>query len=157
MRIFWPVLLAALLVACDTERVYERNFDFEERWWPVQEQPVFEFEVPDNEVPYNLYCNIRNTVSYPYARLFITYYLSDSSGQEIRKELVQAMLFDPKTGEPYGSSAIGDIFDHRIPLLRDYRFGYAGKYKMRFEQFMRTDTLQGVLAVGLRVERSVGK
>ena len=64
------------------------------------------------------------------------------------------MLFDDKTGEPLGESGLGDIYQHRIPVKMNHRFDYAGKYKVSFEQFMRTDTLSGILGVGLRVERA---
>ena len=38
--------------------------------------------------------------------------------------------------------------------IRNLEIGYKskGKHKVKFEQFMRQDTLQGILAVGLRVE-----
>jgi gliding motility-associated lipoprotein GldH len=66
-------------------------------------------------------------------------------------------LFDASSGEPFGNSGLGDIYDHQFLLLKDYQFKKPGKYVMTFEQLMRTDTLQGVLAVGLRIERSPEK
>jgi gliding motility-associated lipoprotein GldH len=64
------------------------------------------------------------------------------------------LLFHEKTGEPFGSSGLGYVFEHQFPLLENYTFKNPGKYTMRFEQFMRTDTLKGVLSVGIRVEKS---
>jgi gliding motility-associated lipoprotein GldH len=61
-------------------------------------------------------------------------------------------LFDQKTGRPNGSSGLGDLFDHRISLLSNYHFERPGAYTVSLEQFNRRDTLQGVLAVGVRVE-----
>lgn len=154
MRLFVVVLMASfVLMGCDENRIYERNVDFSERHWAVSNRPEFEFDVNDTGYRYNIYCNIRNAVSYPYSRLFLHYELIDSSGKSLEKKLVSANLFDQKTGEPYGESGIGDIYDQRIPLLSNYTFATAGKYKVRLEQYMRTDTLQGVLAVGVRVEK----
>ncbi len=147
--------IIVVLLSCDDERVYEKNFDFDSRYWMVNEKPEFEFQIDDTLQSYNLYCNLRNSLSYPYARIFITYYLKDSDTSLLEKRLVNGLLFNDKTGEPLGISGLGDIYDHRIPLKKDYRFERRGKYKVSFEQFMRTDTLSGVLAVGLRIEKNV--
>jgi gliding motility-associated lipoprotein GldH len=155
MRAFLVLLIAAvLLFGCDDTRVYEQISDFESRQWIITEKPQFEFTIDDVNERYNLYSNIRNSVSYPYSRFFLTYYLQDSTGAEIKKELVGEHLFDASTGRPYGRSGIGDLYDHRFLLLKDYQFQNKGKYRVVFEQFMRMDTLPGILSVGLRVERA---
>jgi gliding motility-associated lipoprotein GldH len=144
-----------LLAGCaDDTRLYEQNYDFTDRCWPAKNVPSFEFTIQDNQQPYALYCNLRNTVAYPYSRIFIRYSLKDSAGHELKKEMIGDFLFDQKTGEPKGVSGLGDIYDQQLPLLKDYTFPYAGPYSIQFEQFMRTDSLQGVLAVGLRVEKT---
>jgi gliding motility-associated lipoprotein GldH len=142
------------LTACDDDRVFEQITDFGSREWLVSDKPTFEFEIDNSGAQYNLYCNIRNSVSYPYSRFFFTYYLEDSTGTELKKDLVGQLLFDAKTGEPFGKSGIGDLYDHQILLLKNHQFPRKGKYRVKFEQFMRMDTLPGILAVGLRVERA---
>ena len=155
MRIFFPVLILAIfMTACDESRVYEKNHDFEERMWPVTEKPEFEFEIKDAQVNYNLYCDVRNTISFPYTRIFINYYLEDSSGVLLREKLTSTYLFDQDTGKPLGTSGLGDIYDHRTPILNNYHFAHPGKYRIRFEQYMRMDTIPGILAAGLRVEKA---
>lgn len=157
MRIvcFFLLLGAVMFTACDDTRVYEKNLDFEHKAWMVGYKPEFEFRIEDTIQTYNLYCNVRNTVSYPYSRIFLTYYLQDSLGKVSDKKMIDHMLFDPKTGDPQGTSGLGDIYDNRIQLLRNFKFSYRGTHKIKFEQFMRTDTLAGILAVGVRVEKVV--
>ena len=151
MRIIALFTIILLLNGCDTARIYEKNVDLAERQWQVSEKPTFEFSINDQQ-PYNLYCNLRNSVDYPYSRIFITYTLKDAAGTELKKELINAFLFDEKTGKPLGSSGLGDIYDQQLLLLKDYTFKSTGTYTLQFEQFMRTDSLQGILAVGARVE-----
>ena len=154
MRSFLGLTLVAIFfLSCDDQRVYERNIDFDSRYWLLNEKPELEFEISDTVQAYNLYCNVRNSLDYPFARIFITYYLKDSTGALMQKDLVSEFLFDEKTGEPFGESGLGDIYHHRIRLKQNFRFPYSGKYSMAFEQYMRRDTLQGVLAVGLRIEK----
>ena len=146
-------VIMVILFCCDEQRVYEKNFDFNSRYWVASEKPEFEFEIADTLATYNLYGNVRNSLEYPYANIFLTYYLQDSTGALLGKDLVRQSLFDDKTGEPHGDSGLGDLYDHRVALKTNHMFPYAGKYKVAFEHYMRTDTLFGVLAVGLRVER----
>lgn len=155
MRILLAVTIAALLWACDDNRVYEDIKDFDQRQWNVSEKPSFEFVVDDVNAKYNLYSDIRNSVSYPYSRFFYTYYLQDSSGLELQKKLMTQFLFDAKTGKPFGKSGIGDLYDHRFLLLKDFKFKEKGTYRVVFEQFVRMETLPGLVAVGLRVEKSL--
>jgi gliding motility-associated lipoprotein GldH len=153
MRVIALLAIILLLNCCDDSRVYEKNNDFANQQWLVNEKPSFEFAANKDQT-YNLYCNLRNSLTYPYSRIFVTYTLKDSVGTEIKKEMINTFLFDEKTGKPNGSSGLGDIYDHQLVLLRNYAFNQPGKYTVQFEQFMRTDTLQGVLAIGLRVEDS---
>lgn len=155
MRI--TVLLIAsisILTACDETRYFERNVDFKKRYWLAAEQPSFEFDIQEADKKYNLFLTVRNESNYPNSNLYFTYYLTDSTGTEIQKKLVTEFLFDKKTGQPFGSSGLGDIYDHRFLLMKDYSFPNAGKYTMRYEQFMRTDTLRGIFSVGLRIEKA---
>jgi gliding motility-associated lipoprotein GldH len=148
---------AALLAACDQTRVYEKNIDFEQGAWLVGNKPEFTFNIADTNATYNLYCNFRNTLNYPYSRLFVTYYLQDSTGKVSRQKMVSKMIFDPRTGKPEGSSGLGDIYDHKILLIQGYKFRYRGPHAIKFEQLMRSDTLAGILAVGVRVEKNLAE
>jgi gliding motility-associated lipoprotein GldH len=143
-----------VVAACDKNRLYEKNQDFKKRYWLVSDQPGFDFEIIDTTTPYTLYFTIRNESDYPNANIYFTYTLSDSARNTLEKNLTNQFLFHEKTGEPFGQSGLGYVFEHRFPLLENYSFKHPGKYTMRFEQFMRTDTLKGVLSVGLRVEKS---
>lgn len=152
--IFLIIGCGLLLSACDTSRVYEYNEDFNDRTWKAKDTAVFDFQIKNAEQKYNLYYNVRNTIDYPYARLFIHYSLTDSLGNEVSKKLINNDLFDQKTGQPNGNSGLGDIYDHQFLLLENVKFAHKGKYLLKLEQYMRQDTLPGVIAVGIRVENS---
>jgi gliding motility-associated lipoprotein GldH len=149
-------LLVSFCIGCTDNRVYEEYSDLENREWLVTNKPAFEFTIDDTAARYNVLGNIRNSVSYPYARLFLKFSLQDSTGRELYHDLASQYLFDAKTGKPFGKSGLGDIYDHQTSLLKNYDFGKPGKYKLVLEQYMRTDTLSGVLAVGVRIERAQG-
>jgi gliding motility-associated lipoprotein GldH len=152
MRTVFIIFLAFLLFSCDSDRLFEKNITLENRYWLAKEPIVLDFKIEDSSKPYNIYYNVRNSLEYPYARLFVQYTLSDSTGLQIDKKLNARYLFDQKTGKPFGQSGIGDVFDHQFLLIEKQVFNYPGKYQLRIEQFNRQDTLRGILAVGARVE-----
>jgi gliding motility-associated lipoprotein GldH len=153
---FCLMLLTLLVISCNSNRVYEDNVDFKDRTWKIAEPAKFDFQISDTTKKYNLLIDIRNSLDYPYARLFINYELKKDT-TSLSKDMVSFFLFDQKTGKPFGSSSIGDIYDHQFSILKNYHFKKTGSYQMNFQQFMRMDTIPGVLAVGLRVEEAIGK
>ena len=144
----------ALVVTCtDPGRVYENNIDFKQNLWLADSIALFEFEITDADSEYNLYYNVRNSISYPYHNLYVQYTLEDSIGNIQSKALQNMDLFDPVSGKPLGSG-LGDIFDHRILAIPNYQFQEPGWYRFKIQQFMRQDSLPLILSVGLRVEKS---
>jgi gliding motility-associated lipoprotein GldH len=147
-------ILAGMLViisGCDSQSIYKAKKDFSEKYWAFNDPAEFEFEILETDKPYNLHFNIRNTSKYQYQNIYIQYYLEDSTGMLITKELKNVQLFNSVTGMPLGEG-IGDILDIEKTFLEDYTFSNPGKYKLRLDQFMRQDTLPEILSVGLRVE-----
>ncbi|MEJ0034439.1 MAG: gliding motility lipoprotein GldH [Bacteroidota bacterium] len=142
-------VLVVILFGCDSNRIFEDNKDFQKKSWAVSDTVRFEFQIQDEGL-FNVQCDIRNTLDYPYSRIFVNYTLEDSTHKILATKLVAKYLFDVKTGEPNGDSSLGDIYDHRFTL--ESRKFATGKYVVKLQQFMRTDTLQGILAAGVRVE-----
>ena len=155
---YWVLVMSAMTgihFSCSDNRLYEDNHEFNGRSWMVAEKPAFAFVIPDSIQQYSIYYNVRNSLDYPYSRIFVTYHLYDSSGVELATNLVYNDLFDQRTGQPFGESGLGDLYDHRFPILNHYRFAFPGKYSVKLDQFMRTDTLAGILAVGIRIEKDL--
>lgn len=150
--LFLLVILVFVVTGCDSSRVFEDNKDFPKKAWAVGDTVKFEFTITDETPSYNIQCDIRNTIDYPYSRIFVNYTLEDSTHHVLATKLVANYLFDVKTGEPQGDSGIGDIYDHRFMLSGNEKLR-TGKYVVKLQQYMRTDTLQGILAAGVRVEK----
>ena len=157
MKRFWILVPVLVLSSCDLSRTYDQHVDFEEKAWMVQDKPRFEFEINDTAQKYNLYCTVRNSLDFPFSRIFVNYALEGPAHELLHKELLSAYLFDQKTGKPFGDSGIGDLFDHRFPIATNYHFDKPGKYAITLEQFNRLDTLKGILAVGVRVEKATNQ
>src|ERR1041385_8083831 len=135
------------MISCDSNRVFENNVEFKDRHWKIAEPASFEFQIADTTTKYNLLMDVRNSIEYPYARLFVNYDM-EKDGATLSKDLIAVYLFDQKTGKPFGNSGLGDIYDHQFSVLKNYSFKKMGNYKMNFRQFMRLDTIPGIIAVG---------
>ena len=141
------------LCGCDSQRIFEQNTDIENRQWPKDDIKQFEFEITDTDQSYDIYYNIRNSVAFPFHNLFLTYSLQDAAGNELQSALQNMNLFDEKTGKPLGNG-MGDIFDLQVLSVENYSFDHPGKYTFTIQQFMRRDTLNEILSIGIRVERN---
>jgi len=147
------VCLALLLTNCDSNAVYKAYEDIDGGKWYVKNAPSFTFEITDASVPYNIYYNLRNSLSYGYYNLYVTRYLRDATGKEIESRLDELLLMDAKTGKPNGEG-IGDLYDHKFLMKRNYRFPRQGKYTMQLRQYMRQDPLLHIESVGITVEKA---
>lgn len=151
MRIVYLAFISLLIFSCDSSRVSEDFNDMDEAFWHMDSIQVFDFEISDTIRNYNILATFRNASSYPFYNLYFQYTITDSVGEVLTQELREVELFNPKTGEPYGSG-LGDLFDHSFPLKENYSFESAGNYSLQLQQFMRMDTLPFIMSVGGRVE-----
>lgn len=138
--------------ACDSKRVFEEKKDFKKGYWVFSDAAIFDFNIKDPSLKYKMLFNIRVNNKYAYQNLYLQYYLEDSIGQVLKKDLINLQLFNPVTGVPLGDG-LGDIYDLQRSFIPEYQFDKAGKYKMRIDHFMRKDTLPDILAVGFRLEK----
>jgi len=89
MRIFLSlVVISVLCGSCDSERIFEDNVEFRDRNWKIAQSVQFEFQIADTSRRYNLWMNIRNSLDYPYARIFVNYDLQKDSATLNKKMII---------------------------------------------------------------------
>lgn len=142
-----------LISSCHSDGVFKDHEDIEDGMWYIKNEPLFTFEIKDASQPYTLYYLVRNGIAYPYYNLYLKRYLLDDKNKVISEALNELILMDEKTGKPLGDGA-GDLFDHKIVALKNYKFPKAGKYTFKIRQYMRQDPLPMILSVGVSVEQN---
>src|SRR5690606_19174232 len=90
-----------VLTSCNSDRIFEENIDFDQKIWVASDTLKFTFRVENARDNYDVFYNIRNTITYPFQNLYINYSLENQKGDTIAQDLVNMTLFDPKTGKPY--------------------------------------------------------
>ncbi|MBO3699146.1 gliding motility lipoprotein GldH [Roseivirga sp. E12] len=144
-------LMVLFVISCDSGRVYESDYDFEDQSWNMDVMPSFEFQV--DEISNNdLILKIRNSLDFPFRNCYMTYYLEDSIGNTLTSDLVNFQLFDETTGKPFGKG--NSVFQHSETILSQYDFPSPGMYRLKVAQYMRKTDLEGTYSVGLRIEKS---
>lgn len=155
MRSAWLPLLALLLVGCGDNVVFQEDLRVPEEGWTRNWRPSFAFEVNDTITPHDVYLDIRHTGDYPYSNFYCFLSLTGPDGVS-GTDTVECLLADP-TGRWYGKGTgfiISDRFHAHVLYRSRGRFPRSGTYTLRMEQAMRTDTLRGVIDVGISVERT---
>ncbi|MFN6944852.1 MAG: gliding motility lipoprotein GldH [Cytophagaceae bacterium] len=149
------LFLFVLLSGCDPARVYETNREVSNDAWAINDTLRFDFEINKPDKKYNIFYNIRYTEDYNFYNIYISHTLRDSSGVPIAtvNQPQNMDLFASTTGAPLGSG-FSNSYDYRIKVLQDFTFPYAGMYSISLKQFMREDPLQGIRAVGIRIEEA---
>lgn len=150
---FCGLLGSLLLAACATTDLYEKVVPIPGHQWAGSYRPSFTFTIQDTTVPYQLFLIIRHNNQYNYNNIWLDLHRREPSGRTstVPYELVLA------TNER-GWLGIGmdDIYEHRVvlqPPANDSLRIRAGTYTFSLEQVMREDPLQGVLNVGIRLEK----
>lgn len=151
--LFYLILGAFCLNACQSQNFYEKYYDLPNSEWSVDSVLSFDFEIKEVQKTYNFYYFIRNSISYPYSNLYVNFYLENSQGEILDKELQNITLFNAKTGKPFGAG-LGDIFSHELPppKLTRYTFPKPGKYTFKLKQYMREDPIKGMITMGLIIQ-----
>ncbi len=138
-------------ISCKDIAVYESNYDVKREVWNIDSVAHFFVNVTDTISPYNIFVSIRNTTSYPNSNLFLFIHTTSPVGATLCDTL-ECILAD-KRGDWLGKG-FGSLRDNRIPYKRYIRFPEQGVYSINIQHGMRTNNLQGIASVGVRVEKA---
>ncbi len=154
IQFLWGGLCLMLIgfSACNNNRVFEKDVDIPAMKWHKDSVLVFNFEIKDTLSRYNFHYNVRNTLSYPFYNMYVTYYLTDSLDRRLSSDLQTFDLLHPKTGKPYGDG-LGDIYARSLLALKNVQFKKPGKFSFKLKHYMRLDLLPEVVSMGLRIEK----
>jgi gliding motility-associated lipoprotein GldH len=150
----WVFILALgsiFFASCDSNRLFDENKDLPTDGWYYKNKLVFDVNVTDTNSLYNLFVNLRVASDYPYANIFVNMH-SESPTKLVADEEKQIQLAD-ETGQWLGKG-LGDLYDYQVPVKDGFKFHELGIYHFELQHNMRVDTLQHVLAAGIRLEKT---
>jgi gliding motility-associated lipoprotein GldH len=147
-------LIGLLCWACEGNHIiYQNTHTLAHKIWPTTAIEHFTFYIADPTQAYDIALLITNNPTYPYQNLFISYELKGEKEHLLQRGLQEGMLFEPKTGKPLGTGW-NKKKNHQFVLLRGCQFPNPGTYQVDLTQFMRTEDLAGIEAIGIQVARA---
>lgn len=160
MRIRLPISTLLLLlfitivfVSCGKKPVYNEFRMIPAEGWQINNPCDFEVEMNDTIQLFNLFVNVRHAGDYPYQNLwlFIERMSPDST---VVKDTIACNLAD-YNGKWLGEGS-GSVYLLKVPF-QQLKIELQGKYIFKIVHGMRDQVLQGVHAIGLRIESQDGE
>ncbi|MBL4678864.1 MAG: gliding motility lipoprotein GldH [Mucilaginibacter sp.] len=146
------LMAAAIAQGCsDPARVMDDNTEIANHNWSYVNRVKYDVDIADNNIPYNLYFNVRVTGNYRYSNMF-TLVKMTSPGKKTLVTRYEFKLAKPD-GEWLGSGT-GNMYSYQIPIRKAFKFPATGKWHFEIEQNMRDNPLHEVTDAGLRVEKA---
>lgn len=147
LTLFSAVLL---LYSCTQETVVDLNHDVGDGW-TKDRKIMFDYVIQDSIMPVDFYINIRNTTDYEYANIFF-FIKTIYPNNRYSIDTMECFLANMK-GNWLGKG-LGKLRNNAIPFKKNMRFPMTGQYHMEFEMAMRDSILDGIDALGIRIERA---
>ncbi len=144
-----------VLAGCADHVVFQQDEQVPNGTWARTWKPQFAFDITDTLSQRDIYLDIRHTGEYRFSNIYIFTTLEGPGGHSFT-DTVECTLADP-TGRWYGKGTgfiFSDRFQAHVLYRMNNRFPRSGRYVFTLEQAMRTDSLEGVIDVGISVEES---
>ena len=152
---FFLFAVAIILGSCDDTRIFD-DYKTVGASWHKDSIVSFSFDQKNNNVPYNLFINLRSNNNYKYSNLFLIVSLEHPNGFT-KVDTLQYQMAAPD-GTLLGDG-FSDIKESKLYYKEKFKFPKVGKYKINIQQAVRKTgkiagekTLDGITEVGFRIE-----
>lgn len=150
-RVILFLLTIVSFTACDRTRVFESYHEIDGTGWNKDSVVTFKFTIEDTIQGHNLYINLRNKGNYPNSNIWLFLSVDSPDGTTL-SDTIEFTLADP-TGKWLGSG-LGDLFDNQIIYRSNIYFPQTGAYLFNIQHGMRSEILEGIRDIGIRVEKT---
>lgn len=141
------LLLAFLILGCGGNELVNERQSMGEIGWIQKNKFEIPFQITDTSQVYDLQVAIRQTNMYSFYNLYFISEIMNKEDKSIKRAEAEAIFYDAKSGKPKGSG-LGDMYSHSYTIFKNLKFPKSGTYRIRLQQNMRMDTLEGIVSVG---------
>jgi gliding motility-associated lipoprotein GldH len=149
--IWVPLIFCATLftVGCGPDKLVDETAEVPGGIWTAAFRPRFSFDVADTTKLYNMRLSVTHSGNYAWENVYVKLhtFFPDGKQTEYTKSIDLAKASGEWLGKGWGSEKT-----LVVPLIDTFFFNRPGAYALEIEPFMRTDSLQGITALGLIVE-----
>lgn len=143
------VFFLALWCACNSPFVYEKQFEFTDQIWPIDEKVDFSFFVADTLSKYDVFIDVRHLAEYPYQNMWVFMDTREPSGT-LLKDTIELKLAS-SDGRWLGKTASGSLIAHHIQIAKNKTLS-PGQYTFSFWNGLREEhNLPHFNSIGLSI------
>lgn len=151
--IMYVTILALVFYSCQQGEIYYQYKEPLNGEWSKTDTLIFDIDSTAFElnVPYDISIEVTNNVAYRYQNiwLFVQSNLdNDSTYTYVKKEYLLADEFGKWKGSGFGS-----LYQTSLALDRGVMFKEKRNYRIKIEQGMRDEPLEGIEKVGIRISK----
>jgi gliding motility-associated lipoprotein GldH len=140
-------LAVFIFIACRGDELVNEKQSMGEIGWIQKNKVEIPFEITDTSRAYDMQVAIRQTNTYSFYNLYFISEILNEEEKSLKKAEAEAIFYDAKSGKPKGSG-LGDMYSHSYTIFKNLKFPKTGKYRIRLQQNMRMDTLEGIVSIG---------
>lgn len=137
------IALLFFLAACNPKEVYSEFHSIPDTVWKKDNPGIFEVDIKNAAVAYDLFIEVRNNDDYPFQNLWLFIESPEGSKDTINVELADIY------GKWHGKGL--SLYTLSVPYKENYHYPDTGTYTYRIQQGMRQESLQGISDIGLTV------
>lgn len=144
-------ILIFVFTSCQEIKLYEHHTNISSKGWFASDSAKGNFYIEDTLASYRLFVVIRHKDAYQFGNIWLNVGLQSPNDTMFAQKINFVIGTDATGWEGVG---MGDIWELRKPL-NDFpqQFRKSGNYHYSINQIMRENPLQGIMSVGLRVEK----
>ena len=140
-------LTSLMLVACQHNVVYTDFCTLPNNGWEADSTVCFQPTIEDTAADYQFQLILRHTDAYQYQNLWMFLEVKNDSAI-LSQDTIECYLADDR-----GNWLGGGVSVHELPLMFDaaYHFPHSGQYQITIQQGMRSENLEGIKEIGVKI------
>lgn len=147
---FCLVLFSLFLLSCETS-LYNKFEPIDKNEWYIEDTITFNFEVKELG-SYSIFFQTRHTKEYNFNNLWVKIIQDFPNEKMDTSYLYQTIVADPISGRWLGECT-SNYCTASTPLNENIVLSDTGSYKISIVQYMRTNPLEEISDVGIKVEK----
>lgn len=149
---FYILGLALLFASCEQGALYEKNVSVESHKWYDDTIPSFEIHIDDAQAIYDIYVNLRHNKDYRFSNIF---FLLHEKGPDLKDTAYRHEATVAEADGRWVGRSAGNLYHIEHWAKQGFVFPDTGVYTFAIEQNMRSNPLEGVTDVGIKVVKKL--
>jgi len=152
-KILFIFLIFSILFSCQRKKSEIKIATINQEKWPANESLDFKFRTEKENFQTDFIYQVQMNPEFAYENIWLNYCLQSPKGDTLICSTDNLFLFEPKTGKPYGQGCRERLFLDAY-FLKNVILKDTGMYQISIRHYLRTDTLQGIQSIGIRMKES---